>query len=383
MQYKKLKLAIIYIIVGISMLFILTGCYDATSVESYYYAVAIGIDEIENSNNINLSVQIAQSSSSSGGGTSQSTNQIVYQVECLSIDSGISILNNYLNKEIDLLNCSAIIFSENLAKKGIISYVNTLQNNVEIRPNCNIIISSQKAYDVLEKVANTGENFSARFFEHIISSAKYTGYTLDADFNQFFTNMNSANESALAIYATVAENTVQNTGIAIFRKDYLVGHVDTEGVISHLILTNKLDSSIVTIPSPFKENDTIDLSIKPSKNTEIDVNLVNNNPYIECDIYLSANIVTINESSDYSSSDNIKKLENNLNRYIENIVSEYLYTTSKQYSCDTISFGEKLSKKYKTLDEFKKVNWDTIYKDSFFKVRTHCEVVSSSLITKQ
>ena len=150
-----------------------------------------------------------------------------------------------------------------------------------------------------------------------------------------------------------------------------------------MILENKLKSSTINIPSPFKEDETIDLSINFLKNTEIDVNLVNNNPYIECDIYLTANIITSDEASDYSSMENIAKLENNLNQYIENIVSEYLYLTSKQYSCDTISFGEKLSKKYKTLDEFKKVNWDTIYKDSFFSVNAHCKVLSSSLITKQ
>ena len=382
MYFKKLKIYFLYILFAIILLFLLTGCYDATSVENLYYAVAIGIDSIDNSDNINLSVQIAQNSSSSGD-TNQSTEQKIYKVECVSIDSGINILNNYLSKEIDLLNCSAIIFSEDIAKKGIISFVNTLQNNVEIRPNCNIIISSKTSYELLEKISNSGESFSARAFEYIISSAKFTGYTLDADFNQFFTNMNSANESALAIYATVDENSVQNTGIAIFRNDYMVGHTDTDGVISHLILENKLKSSTINIPSPFKEDETIDLSISFLKNTEIDVNLVNNNPYIECDIYLTANIITSDEASDYSSMENIAKLENNLNRYIENIVSEYLYLTSKQYSCDTISFGEKLSKKYKTLDEFKKVNWDTIYKDSFFNVNAHCKVLSSSLITKQ
>ena len=321
MYFKKLKIYFLYILFAIILLFLLTGCYDATSVENLYYAVAIGIDSIDNSDNINLSVQIAQNSSSSGD-TNQSTEQKIYKVECVSIDSGINILNNYLSKEIDLLNCSAIIFSEDIAKKGIISFVNTLQNNVEIRPNCNIIISSKTSYELLEKISNSGESFSARAFEYIISSAKFTGYTLDADFNQFFTNMNSANESALAIYATVDENSVQNTGIAIFRNDYMVGHTDTEGVISHLILENKLKSSTINIPSPFKEDETIDLSISFLKNTEIDVNLVNNNPYIECDIYLTANIITSDEASDYSSMENIAKLENNLNRYIENIVSE-------------------------------------------------------------
>ena len=103
MYFKKLKIYFLYILFAIILLFLLTGCYDATSVENLYYAVAIGIDSIDNSDNINLSVQIAQNSSSSGD-TNQSTEQKIYKVECVSIDSGINILNNYLSKEVVLLN---------------------------------------------------------------------------------------------------------------------------------------------------------------------------------------------------------------------------------------------------------------------------------------
>lgn len=382
MQLSKTKLIISYIFFSILLLFSLTGCYDATSVEDFYYAVSVGIDKIKNSNNIRLTVQIAQSSSESGS-TNQSTKHILYTIDCLSIDSGINILNNYLSKKIDLSHCSTIIFSEELARSGIISYINTLQNNVEVRPDCNIIISDKSAYDVLDKVSNSGENFSARYFEYIINSEKYTGFTAKSNLRKFFSDMNSPNESALAIYTTVSDDIIQNTGIAVFKEDNMIGHLDIEGVISHLLLTNDLTTTVVTIPSPFKEDDKIDLSLTRRKQTQIDVTLVNNSPFIECDIYLSANILTAHANSDYSSADNIRQLENNLNKYIERIVYEYLDTITKEYSCDTISFGERLSTKYATLDDFKKINWGNIFKDSFFKVRIHSEVASSSLITKQ
>lgn len=382
MQSLKIRIIILYILFSFLLLFSLTGCYDATSVEDFYYAVSLGIDSIEDSDNIKITVQIAQSSSEAES-SSQSTKHILYTIDCLTIDSGINILNNYLSKKIDLSHCSTIIFSEELARSGIISYINTLQNNVEVRPDCNIIISSATAYDVLNNVSNSGENFSARYFEYIINSEKYTGFTAKSNLRKFFTDMNSPNESALAIYTTVSDDIIQNTGIAIFKEDNMIGFLDIEGVISHLLLTNDLTTTVVTIPSPFKEDDKIDLSLTRRKQTQIDVTLVNNSPFIECDIYLTGNILTANANSDYSSADNIRQIENNLNRYIERIVYEYLDTITKEYSCDTISFGERLSTKYSTLDDFKKVNWGKIFKDSFFKVRVHSEVASSSLITKQ
>ena len=76
------------IIVLIFMLFSLTGCYDANSIEASYYIVAIGIDS-GTDNLYNLSIQIAknESSSSSDSTSSQSSSYTIYQVECETFDS--------------------------------------------------------------------------------------------------------------------------------------------------------------------------------------------------------------------------------------------------------------------------------------------------------
>ena len=75
--------------------FYLSGCYDANSLESFYYVIAIAIDE-GTTNKLNLSIQIAVSEKNTDS-SSQSTKGNIYSVECDSITSGLSILDNYLS----------------------------------------------------------------------------------------------------------------------------------------------------------------------------------------------------------------------------------------------------------------------------------------------
>lgn len=111
---NKISISIILIFILIT----LTGCYDASSIEDSHYVVALGIDLSEN-NLYNISIQIAKNSnsSSSDSKSSQSSMFTIYTVEAETIESGITILNNYLNKKINLSHCSAIVFSEELARK--------------------------------------------------------------------------------------------------------------------------------------------------------------------------------------------------------------------------------------------------------------------------
>lgn len=110
---NKISISIILILILIT----LTGCYDASSIEDSHYVVAMGIDLAEN-NLYNLSIQIAKNKSSdSSSSSSQSSSYSIYTVESETIESGITILNNYLNKKLNLSHCSAIVFSEELARK--------------------------------------------------------------------------------------------------------------------------------------------------------------------------------------------------------------------------------------------------------------------------
>lgn len=363
-------------------LFSLTGCYDSKGIEDFYYIVAMGIDK-KDDNLITLSIQIAKSSSSSSKSTEQSSDYKIYTVDCNSIDSGINILNNYLNKKISLSHCSVVVFSEDIAKEGIKKYVNILGNDTEIRPSCNVIISSKSAYDVLDNVSNSGENFSSRLYEYILTSIDYTGYTVNSNFSGFFSKINSTQTQATAIYGLVDDKTVQNCGAAVFKEDKMVGKLTPTQTIAHLILSDQLDTCMVSIDNPFIVENKIDLNLRRTTSPDIKIDLINNTPFISVNLELEATVDSSGQNFDYTIGDNIEKIEISANEYLESLLEEYLYLISKDYNSDIVGFGGILSAKYQTIKDFDKIHWNDIFKDSFFDIDVNTIITSSHLFNKE
>ncbi len=366
------------------LLFTLTGCYDSNGIENFYYIVAIGIDKSKKDEGlITLHVQNAKPTSSSSGSSSQSNESKIYSVDCKTIESGINILNNYLNKKINLSHCSAIIFSEEIAKSGIKSYMNTLANDTEVRATCNVIISSKSAYDLLNNVTNSSDSFSSRLYDYILNSVDYTGYTINADFNSFSSRVNNKITQATAIYAVVNDNTVQNSGAAVFKNGSMVGTICPLRTIAHLMVTNNLKACMLPLNSPFNENGVIDVNIKKLQSPDIDVSIKDNHPFIKIDLRLQGSINSSGEEFDYTNRDNIKKLEEACNHYIETLVNEYLDTITKEYNSDIAGFGGMLSSKFLTVDDYEKIHWNDIFKNSTYEVHVNTTITSSQLLNRE
>ena len=123
MIFKKVFL----IIILISCLFIFCGCYNTMGIDKQYFIFSLGLD-ITDQNNLALSVQIPfPSSNSNSSDSAQSSEYQIYTVEARTIDECLSILNNYLNKKINLSHCSALVISKKLAEKryrNIYKYTN-------------------------------------------------------------------------------------------------------------------------------------------------------------------------------------------------------------------------------------------------------------------
>ena len=380
MLKKKILLLILIIII----LFSFTGCYNTTGIDRQYFVVSFGIDLIEN-DLIKFSLQIPSSTSSSSESSSsaQASSYQLYSVEGETIDECISILNNYLNKKINFSHCSALVFSEEIAKKGVEPFINTLTNNTELRHSCEIIISSTSALDVLEKVANSGEVFSARLFDYLSTSSQYTGYTIQSTFGDFFQALDNDYYNPSCIYASVNDNTVQTNGIAIFNKSTMIGHIDVSNSISHLIVTNDLDTCTITIDNPFEENEKLDLDVSLYKNTEIKIDVINGSPFIILTIYPEGTIRSSGSIFNYIDNNNITSVEHATTNYLEKILKDYLYTISKKYNSDIVGFKGIYQSTFTTKEEFSKIHWDEIFRDSYFKINLKTKINSSNLFNKE
>lgn len=192
------KYIALFLILSIS-LFSLSGCVSTFNIDHLAFAVALGFDVSQN-NKIKLSFQLSVPGGQSGGsGSAQSDSSIVNSIECSSIDSGINLLNTYISKEVNLAHCKVIVFSEEFASRGISESLYTLMNNVQIRPDCNVVISRCNAEYFLNNSKPMLEKLSARYYELAPSSSDYTAYTEDVSLSTFFSNFNDTFTQAYGI----------------------------------------------------------------------------------------------------------------------------------------------------------------------------------------
>lgn len=302
--------SLLTVLILIVSLFLLTSCSTvSTGLETKAYVIALGIDngEIEN---ITLTLQIAVLNSSGESNGSKQEESTIISVDSSDIDSGISLINSYISKQLDLSHCKTVVISEEVAKNGVSEYVNNFINNVEVRPNCNIIISKCSALDFLENVKPTFESIQTNYYESISKAVEYTAYTDDLYLSDFYTQLLSTTGNPSAILGGISagknskkvssssnykaeetsiegDNNSEIMGTAVFKDDKLVGELDNIETLCHLIVTNKLENATITIPNPLHHSSDISFSIHLNKPTKNSVELINGFPYITCNVYVS------------------------------------------------------------------------------------------------
>lgn len=82
---------------------------------------------------------------------------------------------------------------------GISDIIFTLINNVEFRPDCNVIISRCNAYDFLSDSKSEIESITAKYYEIIATASKHTGYTSNITIADIFDRISDSFGEASAI----------------------------------------------------------------------------------------------------------------------------------------------------------------------------------------
>ncbi len=410
-----MRKAFILFCIVLIIFFTIVSRHDTSnlSIENLAYVIAIGIDNGEK-NILKLTLQIATSSNGSpseSSSTSQSDNSTITSVECNSIESGLNLINSYISKQLNLSHCKIIVFSEEFAVNGISDEISTLVNNVEIRPNCSIAICKSSAEDFLSINKPVLVNLTARFYDVVVNSGNYTGYSKNITLTDFYNAINDMCIEPVAILAGINfpytrktpsytnyidldssytadelditnNNNTQICGLAVFNDGYLVGEMTAMDCLCYLILSGELQNSIVDIPDPYNINKTINLSITQVKKPEIKVKIINGSPYIDCKLNILANILSLTENSDYTSTEKLNTIIQYANSYLKSHITNFLYKTTSNYKSDIVGFGKYAIRKFNTIREWKNYNWQDNYKNSFFSVHVDTNITNSSLIQK-
>lgn len=377
MNKNNLLRNILLIAILFSLMFsLLENPSSSVGLDNLAYITAIGID-IGDKDTYKISFQVStiQSSSadsssedstgsSSGGGSSESksTSFNINTVECNSLDSGISLMNTYLDKSIDLSHCQIIVISEDLAKNGIYSIINAMVNKIEIRPDCNIIISRIPKDEFSDSDKPPIQDLLSEYYDVATNTENKSGYTENMTVTNFFyalkchcnepfaslgtvrnpkkkttsstDNSSSIDKSAQSVGSSTGKPIVELLGIAAFKGDKLVGTLDGTDTICYLLLSNKLENTTISVPNPTDNNKNIDLDISLNKKPKIKVEINNTSPYVDIDLTINAKILSLNNNDSKLTTSLLNQIEDSANQYITSKIYSYLNKTAKDYNSD-------------------------------------------------
>lgn len=405
---------------------------SAQNIDDLSYAVAIGVD-VGQTAKYRISLQLTTMESSatesaisdttggaSGGGSSNSTgsssdeassNYIVHTMETDSIDSALNIANSYINKAINLSHCKILLVSEEIARQGVEPIVNSLINKVETRPDCSIIVSKipdnefdtdtkpkieeliSKYYDVASNI-ETGRGYSETVklneFYLRLNDTFYQPYaSLGTTYNTS-KNTNDQNVSSdldaqsKTLISTPEKQSVEVMGLAVFKKDKLVGTLTANQTLSHQLITNELDFSTINIPSPFNQNETLDIYISTFKTPKIKVDISNGSPFVKVDLYIAARILSFNSYDiNILTEDKLNIIQDSVKGHLENQIYDYLNTTAREYKSDISGIGRFAVRNFQTTNDWNNYNWLENYENSTFKVNVDISIKTGNLLTQE
>lgn len=200
---------IIILITTFIFLYAFVSSYNAESIDHLDYVIVIGVDTIENSDNFQYSFEFANISSFSENASSEDNKPIINTVSAPSISGAINIMNSYVGKQINLSHCKVIIFSEEVATKGLLSEVSALINNTQIRPTANVLVAVGKASDYIKNSNSSLEKVLTKYFDAFPNSSEYTGYTSNIILGNLYTAMINNDIGATAILGRLVKTSKQ------------------------------------------------------------------------------------------------------------------------------------------------------------------------------
>lgn len=185
---KRFK-RIIMIIAAAFCSFSLTGCVGREPNE-IAYVVALGIDSGEN-DNYDITIQYANTTQISGGSSEEggkNGSQIVENitVEAPTIYAGIGLANHIVSKTFSLSHAKLIVFSSEVAEKGLNNIVETFIRSEELRPDVNLAVAMDDAGKYLQSVDPVMEVNPAKYYQMVFDKNILVGIPDGAAKNFFF-----------------------------------------------------------------------------------------------------------------------------------------------------------------------------------------------------
>ena len=392
---KTISITLIVII----LVTMLTGCHDLTEFDEVTFVLAVGFDKGVK-DKLRLTIEFrtvkegssSKSSGSSGGGTGGDYTTIT--IDAPSFFTGINMINCGLPHKLNFMHTEYLVFSEKMAKAGLSTYIASVIRYRQIRRSTAVIVAKGSAYKFLEEnqplitstlskkmalqvmeSANTGyfPHITLKDFDDGIKSTYRQPIAALGGLNNF-NNYQEDGEKASAFQSPEGQyyagemprkggGKVELFGTAVFDGDKMVGELTGDETRLLMMLMGEYKRGFFTIKDPKMPQYVVPLDVRTSRKTKVHVEIKNGKPYINAEIKLEGDILSIQSMINYEDISLKPLLEKAFEQQIKSEMDALIDKCKKEKS-DVFRFGTVACLKFLTIQDLEQYNWNKQFENA-------------------
>jgi spore germination protein KC len=408
-RVKKIILFILIIIVSINAV----GCWDSRELNALGIAVVIGFD-VEG-DKIKVTVEVIKPVPAQSGSEPSSSNVVKYvQSTGDSLFEAIRNVTLKFDRKIFLSHNKVFIFGEEFAKKGIIGHMDVVQRDHEFRESGHLVVAKGSRAEDVMGISSGIRDIPGEYIEDLIKNQPSMSKSVKINVNEFLKyyydigrqpvmgviqkkdkkSMGKSNNK------NKKEEELLYEGLAIFKKDRLIGFLDGDETKSFNFIEGEVKGGLIEFPTPMLYR-SISSATKKVQNFESLVSPeVENLTVIEIlrsraknDIEIQDGKVILKtkvdikgmlgeETADIDTAE--EEIISVLNKSCSNKVKKGIETTIEkiqhEYRVDIFGFGSLFHRKYPKDWAKVKNNWNEIFSKAEVQVEVEADIVRTGLI---
>lgn len=383
MTRKRLSL-----LAALALLLPLTGCWDRRELNELAISVAMGIDKSDNL--YEVTVQVVQPGEvTDKRGTSGQVPVTIYQANGVTIFEAIRKMTTVSPRKIYAAHLRAVVFGEPLAREGIGDALDLLSRDYEPRTDFYLLVAkgttAARALGVLTPLEKIPAN---KIFESIQTAEKawapVRAVTLDEFIGDYENEGNNPVLSGISVIGDgqageTKENVesvrpavhLQNAGLAVFRKDRLIGWLDERESKGYNYAVNNVRDTVGHVPCPGGGHVAVEVT---RSKASIRGSVKGGRPRLAVELNVEQNVGEVQCRMDLTQTKTVQDLERRSEQTLEEIVRGTIEAAQRKYKTDFLGFGEAVHRRDPGAWKSLRSDWDKHFETAVVDVKVNVKI---------
>ncbi|MFP3124771.1 Ger(x)C family spore germination protein [Ectobacillus funiculus] len=376
--------------ISIAILFTLTGCWNRLELNELAVTVATGLDK--KGSKILLSQQVVNPGAiaAKGGAAANNAPVTLFQETGNSFQDAGRKMTTSSTRKVYTGQLQMLIIGEELAKEGLSDVLDHISRDHQYRKDFFVVIArGTKAENILKVYTLIDLIPANKMNRSLDNSSKAWGTTASVRMDQFMSDIISNGKEAVLSGIKVHGNrklgeTIENgqqidpsarlqyNGLAVFKKDRLVGWLNAEESKGYNYTQGEIKSTPVVFPCPRgKKKITVEV-LRTQEKTQF--KKINGTPQIDIKISLEGNVSDAQCAIDLSNPETITQLEELTEKDIKRTIAAALNAAQTKYNSDIFGFGDVINRTNPKYWEKLQKDWDQAFPDLQVNVAVKADI---------